>query len=267
MNKVDIIGHLKVNEANPARVKSLIACIRSIRTLKDHCHFILNLESPSDKLYRIVKSELEWFGHDPQNGMPYFELTTSKTGESYGRIYCGLLAKTENKFVVNFIEDAFLVIDRWEEFMPLIATMNAYNVDVLHSAFHQIEKNSSRTVQMIKKGDVANRHSGDVIFLHDQQNHIEYCKFYELRYHLGVNWITNKLFAFKFWNRGYEPKAIPRPHELEKKHYSEEWKHIAMIPHREIFASIDDDHGEEGTSLLKRQDKKFWDIYNSITIA
>ncbi len=263
---VDIIGHLKIQEQYPERVKSLIACIRSIRTLKDHCHFILNLESPSQKLQDMVQAELSFFGHDTNNGMPHFELTTSKTGESYGRIYCGLLAKTDNIFCVNFLEDHFLVIDRWEEFMPLIATMNAYNVDVLRSSFHLSEKNSSMTVQMIKKGDVAQRHSGDVIFLHDQINHIEFCKFYGIRYHLGVNWITNKLFAFKFWNRYYEPKNFFRPHDFEEKYYKEEFKHIAMVPHREVFASIDDAHGELGTSLLERKDKKFWDIYNDIKL-
>jgi len=263
---IDVIGHIKIQEQYPERVKALIACIRSIMTLKDHCHFILNLESPSQKLQDMVKAELEFFGSDPRNGMPHFELTTSKTGESYGRIYCGLLAKTDNKICCNFIEDTFLVIDRWEEFMEIIATMQAYNVDVVHSSFHQIEKNSSRTIQMIKRGDVAQKHSGDVIFLHGQENHTEYCKFYEVRNHLGVNWITTKLFAFKFWNRHYEPKGDSRPHLWEEKYYKEEFKHIAMIPAKEIFASIDDDHGEVGTSLLKRQDKKFWEIYNDVKI-
>lgn len=265
--KVDVIGHLKVNEANLDRVKALIATIRSIRTIQGYCHVIINLESPSDRLYNLIKTELEWFGYDPNNGRPNFELTTSKTGESYGRIYCGLLAKTENKYVVNLIEDHFLVIDRHEHFNSIIDTAAAYHVDVIHSSFHVIEKNSSKTVQMIKRGDVANKHSGDVIFVHDEANHREYCKFYELRYHLGVNWITTKNFAFRFWNRYYEPKAILRPHEYEEKYYKEEFKHIAMIPNIEIFASIDDDHGEENTSLLKRKENKFWEIYNSITLS
>ena len=266
MKKIDVIGHLKVNESNPDRIKALIATIRSIRTIKGYCNIIINLESPSEKLHELIKKELEWFGHDPNNEIPYYELTTSKTGESYGRIYCGLLSKTENKYVLNLIEDHFMVIDRHEQFNSIIDTAAAYNVEVIHSSFHVIEKNSSKTILMIKRGDVANKHNGDVIFIHDEYNHKEYCKFYGIRYHLGVNWITTKNFAFRFWNRHYEPKAILRPHEYEEKYYKEEFKHIAMIPSIEILASIDDDHGEENSSLLKRKETKFWEIYNSINL-
>lgn len=262
--KIDIIGHLKINESNPDRVKYLISCIRSMRTIKGHCNFILNLENPSDKLYQLVKTELEWFDNDINNGMPNFAISKSQTGESYGKIYCGLLAKTDNKICLNFIEDHFLIIEHAHEFNAIISTMKAYKVDVLKTSFYDIEKNSSKTVAMIKNGNVAYNHSRDIIFVHNQNNHIEYSKFYKERFFIGVNFITTKKFAFDFWNRGYEPSKICRPHEYEFKNYNNDWTHTCMIPGREIFASIDDDHGEIDSCLLKRKNNKFWDIYNDI---
>lgn len=241
---LDIIGNIKIDESKPERVDYFIACLKSWEFFKEHCKVILNIEGASDELLRKVKRTFEECKFDGY--------VSSVNSSKYGKVYCELIAMGENEFIHNFIEDHFALIDDAETMSRILNTMKELNVDVLKTSFFQIEQNSRNTV----KGATTMEHGK--IFRMNAENHIEYGRHYGSRYFLGVNFLTTRDFAIKFWNRDIGH----RPHEYEIDVYKPEWEHTCMIPSMEIQCAVDDDHGEPNTCLLKRNEEKFERIYN-----
>lgn len=241
---LDIIGNIKIDESKPERVDYFIACMKSWAFFREHCKVILNIEGASDELLRKVKrtfEECKFDGH-----------VSSVNSSKYGKVYCELIAMGESEFILNFIEDHFALIDDAETMSRILNTMKELNVDVLKTSFFQIEQNSRNTV----KGATTMEHGK--IFRMNAENHIEYGRHYGSRYFLGVNFLTTRDFALKFWNRDMGH----RPHEYEIDVYKPEWEHTCMIPSMEIQCAVDDDHGEADTCLLKRAEEKWNNIFN-----
>lgn len=243
---IDIIGHLWIDEKKPERIKALLASLKSFEFIKTHCRIILNLEHASESLLKRTDDLLKECQFD-------YSLTTM-SGPTYGEVYMHLLAKGNNDFVLNFIEDHFMVLDDAGDLAEILQVMRDTRCDILKGTFFQVEQNSSRTLNI--------RYSFRYgrVYDNNPSNHEEYQKYYGKRFYIGVNFITTRAFAEKFWNR----KLKRRPHEYEVATFDPQWFHIAMIPDIPIMDSIDDDHGEPGSCLLKRDEPKFRKIYDGI---
>lgn len=92
-----------------------------------------------------------------------------------------------------------------------------------------------------------------MVYENSMENYTDYQKYYKSRYYIGVNFITTRKFAERFWNRD----CGPRPHEYEVCFYDKEWLHNVMIPSFELMAAVDDPHGEDGSHLLARREDKW----------
>lgn len=237
---LDIVGNIKVDESKPERVDYFIACLKSWQFFKAHCKIILSLESPSDHLMKLVKRTIEECGYNA-----HISKTTHPT--NYGLHYSHLLNIGDNPFIINFIEDHFTIMDDKDWMIGLLNTMKKTGADVCLSSFFKIEKNSSHTLKNPIISDYGK------IFYKGVENHKEYCRHYESRYYLGVNFITTRPFALKFWNRDNGT----RPHDYEIAGHDPKWEHYFMIPDKEIQCAVDDDHGEAGTCMLNRKDPKW----------
>lgn len=252
---ISIIGNIKIDESNPERIKYLLASIRSYSFLKDHCEIILLLQSPSDELYDVVLPELQntgcsWILYSTELDKQFQNL-------SYGKQYCKLIEQCHYDFVLNFMEDQFMIQDDVMKVCSLLAKMQQDNVNVVKSSFHRIELNSATTLRTLDRDEISR--SIGYSFVNHEDNFKEYQKYYVKRYYIGANFLTTKHFAYKFWYRDLGD----RPHEYEISTYGVDWMHTCMIPGEdfELQAPIDDDHGEEGTCLLKRKEKKFWNAF------
>lgn len=244
---IDIVGNIKIDESRPERIAYLVASMRSLHFLKDHSKFVLNLTTPSEELYRIVTKELKPFKN--------VFLSMSPAEKSYGEKYSILLRQCRQNFVLNFLEDHFTVVDHVEEMWHMIANMHGCGADIMKASFWPIEQNSSMDINLQRSP-----YQHEKIFKNTFENHQAYCKHYGSRFYIGVNFITTRAFALKFWNR----HLGPRPHDYEIANHSPEWEHTCMVPYQEIQCAIDDDHGEPGTCLLKRQEPKWLRIYEEV---
>lgn len=251
---LDIVGHIQIDETNPDRVRYLIACIRSYAFLKNDCKFILNLDNPSQKLFNLIKKELTDGGFD-------FELSKTFYSNHYGQTYCKLLEECENEYVLNFIEDAFMMEDMDFTMACYLSDMDFNKIDILKTCFFRVEQNSSKTLNEINT-NISDLADGKM-FTNHSSNFIEYQKFYGTRYYIGVNFLTTLQFAKRFWGRDIKTK---RPHEYEIVAYDENWIHNVMIPNTEMLAAIDDPHGEVGTDLLSRSEPKFNKIWEEVKL-
>lgn len=245
---IAIVGNIKVDESKPERIKYLIACIRSYLFLKDHCKFVLALHGNSEELYDIIHNELRPFNHRL--------VEFSDKSESYGHEYIYLLNRCADcNFVINFMEDQFMVCDDTNQIMNLLSNMDFFGVDVCKASFFKVEQNS---IAGLKQS----------IFENNLSFHTQYQKHYGTRYYIGVNFITTLEFAKKFWNRDLGK----RPHEYEIAKYDEKWFHTVMFPIFPVMETIDDDHGEPGTALLNRSDCEKWNkiwrdvVFNEQTV-
>lgn len=246
---IDIVGNIKVDESKPERIKYLLACIRSYRFLVGRCKFVLCLNQASDYLFNLVKGELLYFKDFALIGDEFDAL-------NYGKRYCHLLKECNNDYVINFMEDQFMVLDEVNYLEGILNSMKALNTDIMKSSFHTVEYNSIFYAPIHTVGPdwlKAGEEYGDY-FLNTKQFHDLYQRYYEKRYYIGCNFITTRDFAIKFWNR----ECGSRPHGYEIVGYSDEWQHKVMFPRQEIQAAIDDDHGEPNTCLLKRDNCEKW---------
>jgi hypothetical protein len=243
---ISIVGFLKLDSTKPERLNYLIATIKSFYFIKN-VEFIIALDSPTKEETNKVIKELK-----DSNVEYLFKAINNYT--DYGKVYCDLLKEAKYHFVLNLIEDHFCICDDIQYITNLLITMDKYDASICKATFNQIELNSSHTITPIYNDEEF------FVFDNNQQNHTEYEKFYKSRYYIGVNFITTKSFALNFWNR----LLGKRPHEYEISPYNENWKHICLIPKKEILASIDDAHGEAGTELLSRNDEKFKKIYDTV---
>jgi hypothetical protein len=237
---ISIVGDIRCDESNPERIKYLIACIRSYSFLKDHCQFILNLDSSSDEVWRKVGKEL----------LEYPRKILSRTnGRKYGKNYTALLQLTQYDYVINFMEDHFMVCDRVGDIFGTINLMKNYGVEVCKASFWMVEQNSTDKINTLYDD-----HHGYRVFLNTKTNFDLYQQYYKTRYYIGCNFLTTREFAIRFWNRDLGER--PHPYEVAK--FDENWLHCAMVPGIELQAAIDDDHGESNTCLLKRNDCEKW---------
>lgn len=235
---LDIIGNIKIDLANHTRINYLIACLKSWDFFKDHCRIFLLIEGANTELTDRLNKEVPGTYLIPSDDKKL----------SYGKKYVDLLSLSERPFVLNFIEDHFTLIDDKDFMLGLLNCMKEKGVDVLKSSFFQIEQNSSKTLKRYSDTEYGR------IFLHDERNHEEYQRHYVNRYYMGVNFITTRAFALKFWDR--DMGNTPHPYELSS--YSREWEYRCMIPSREIQCAVEDNHGEDGTCILMRKEEK-WD--------
>lgn len=238
---ISIVGNIKINDLQ--RLKYLKATLWSFELLKEY-QLLLNIDCDCITLDEIT-IEVE------KIGFKNYQLR-NESG-NYGEIYCKLLYLVKSDYVINFFEDHYLLLDDKNQLESILMDMKINKVDVCKSSFWQIEQNSKTTIYKIQKENC--------IFINDLSNFNQYQKYYGSRYYLGTNFITTLWFAKRFWCRKFNSK---RPHEWEIAKFSKEFEHIAMIPDIEIMASIDDSHGEIGTSLLERKEHKFWNIYNNL---
>lgn len=242
---LDIIGNIKVDESKPERIRYLVACIRSYLFLKDEANFILNLHTPSPELLQIVKNELFPFR--------YHHLSLQKEN-NYGAAYCMAMEKCRYKYILNFMEDQFMLENDLKELEMVLRRADEHHIDIIKSTFYTVEQKSSGTLKL-SHHDVFGKY-----FINDENNFHQYCRHYGYRYYIGVNFITTDRFARLFWSR----HLGPRPHDYEIPAYSKDWHHACMIPNVELQCAIDDDHGQPGTCLLKRMEPKWLEIISQV---
>lgn len=242
---ISIVGNIKIDEKDEARVKYLIACIRSFAFLKGRAEFILSIENSTLEFENMIKKTMT------ETGLAWQYFILSRL--SYGEKYCHLLTKAKYDFILNFMEDHFCVCDDADKFIAMLQTAQQWHVDIIKATFFQVEQNS------IKDANITyfQRNEFGASFWNMKEEFAEYCKFYNSRYYIGVNFITTKEFAFKFWNRD----CGNRPHEYEIPGFDFAWMHKVMIPSFEVLAAVDDDHGADNSCLLKRNEEKFKEIY------
>lgn len=256
----DIVGNIKVDESKPERIAYLLSCIRSYQFLKQHAGFYLNLDNPSAILYGLVRTELE------RSGFTYV-LTTSKHscyGETYSYLLAGITNDFSDKqpglryedmhFVINFMEDQFMLTDDFDQLIYTLNTMKKHSVDICISGFWQVEQNSAQGLE-----EFITTPAG-IIYENTMENYTAYRRFYGSKYYIGVNFITTHEFAKKFWARDLGP----RPHEYEVSFYDKDMLHTVMVPRMEIQVAIDDDHGAEASCMLKRNEPKWERIFQEI---
>jgi len=250
---LDVIANVKIDESKPERVKMFIASLRSCYFLNSGMKIIINLDNPSQELYEKVYRELFSSNID-------FNLTqTKKDNRSYGEIYTELIELySKNNYILNFIEDHFFVIDSQIKIYMLLSEMDKYNIDVCKSTFFQVEQNSIKDAGI----DFIQNNNYGFIFENNRLNFEKYQRYYVTRYYIGVNFITTKKFALKFWNRPNIKDKRPHPYEIAC--FDRNWLHNCIIPNIEIQASIDDNHGEPKTCLLERNVDKFRKIWSNL---
>lgn len=236
---IDVIGLICIDETKKERIDYLIASIRSYAFLKDCCKFILCMENCSEQLYGKVNDELKTIGFD-------FKLIKGDSGKSYGQQYVELLQHGKNDFVINFMEDQFMVCNNVEQLKQLLNEMRGHT-DICKCSFYSIEQNSSGSIVPIKTTGAGK------FFVNHDLNFARYKAYYGNRYYIGVNFLTSTKFAMKFWSRD----CGKRPHEYEIQGFDEAWLHQCVIPGFELQAAIDDDHGDENSCLIRRKEKKF----------
>jgi hypothetical protein len=250
---IDIVGNIKVDENRPERIKYLLACIRSYRFLADHCRFILSLETPSDKLQDLVCKEFEYFGSDN-----CLLIIKGKCVSSYGAEYIDLLRKSNNKYVINFMEDQFMALNEIDILRNILDAMGRKGAEVLKASFFTVVQNSTSCLSCL---DWWSDNIWGRSFLNSESFHKIYQQYYGKRYYIGCNFITTREFALKFWNRDLSNG----PHKYEICDYDKQCEHIVMFPGYEIQAAIDDSHGEPNSHLLGRTDCEKWnEIWKSL---
>lgn len=231
---IDICGNIKITSEQ--RFGYLIACIRSYYFLKGKAKFVLKIEGLNSEQFNIVRKELHGFNYTIVHGLP----------ADYGKAYCELLNEGINDFVINFMEDQFMILNDSVWLAQLLRLMKQESVEVCKASFHKIELNSSKTI-------VGERNTFGLIYDNNEDNFREYKRHYGERYYIGVNFITSKSFAYSFWNRNFGE----RPHGFELAEYNGYYNHKCIIPLREIQCAIDDNHGQKGTCLLERNEQKY----------
>ena len=258
---IDIIGFLKIDESKPERIDYLIACIRSYGFLFSQDIFAypatitIALDNPSDALSELVNKEVMNLGFKEDHANVI--TVTHNPPKSYGSTYSKLIRRfSKNEFIINFMEDQFMVIPTATMLNVVLQEMKKYKADVCKSTFFDIENNCLKYLN-------SNTNSQKPAFLNSPEAFTLYQVPYTKRYWLGVNFITTRLFAEKFWGRD----CGLRPHDYELEHYDENYLHTVLIPHVEIQAAIDDNHGEPNTCLLSRSNKKFYNIMQSINVS
>jgi hypothetical protein len=253
LNMVDIIGNIKVDESKPERVKYLLACIRSYEFLKDHARFLFYLEGASEDLTKAVEAEFFRLNYNYNIFPSYAE------NGGYGVQYWAMMQFSRNPYVLNFMEDQFMVLDCPFTFEMMLTYMKYNKVDLLKASFFDVEQKSSSTITERNEDDVYRRFKSAFgkVFVMNESNFIQYNQHYGSRYFIGVNFLTTKDFAIKFWGR----ELGTRPHAYEVPNFDRAFIHTAMIPAFELQAAIDDDHGETDTCLLSRNEPKFSRLY------
>lgn len=251
---ITIIGNIKVDESKPERIKYLLACIRSYQFLKEDCKFVLSLHNPSASLYSQVLNEVRKFEKN--------YILISQDSTDYGTTYTQLINNfCDTEFVINFMEDQFMLLDDKSQLVNLLEAMKRYHIEVCKATFFDVEHNSIRSIRdnpsLVKTELVL---PVGYAYHNDKWFHLEYQKHYGSRYYIGCNFITTKEFALKFWNR----QLGKRPHPYEVSRYEKEWDHWVIFPNFEIQCAIDDNHGEDETCLLERDCDKWNRIWNEI---
>lgn len=240
---LSIVGNIKISE--PIRLKYLFATLKSYEFIKEY-QLLLNIDTDIKTFFKIDKFIREI-------GFTNFELS-NLTG-NYGEIYCSLLDKVNSQYVINFMEDQFMVIDSKDKIHDLIIIMSSYDIEECKCSFFEIEQNSSKYIY----GHYDKSYG--LIYENNKANHLLYQKYYHSRFHIGVNFFTSTSFAKSFWKRKFDSNT---PHKWEISKHDASFIHNVLIPNIEIQCAIDDEHGEKGTCLLERKEDKFWNIYSAL---
>jgi len=238
-----IVGNIKINDS--LRLKYLKTTLKSYAFLKDF-KLLLNIDTDCKTLEEITALV-------KQIGFNNYEL--SNQSGNYGKIYCEMLDKTDSRYILNFFEDHMMLLNNEFVFLTLLNEASANNVDVIKASFWHIEKNSSK--EILGHYDC----SYGLIFENNLTNHNLYQKYYGSRYYVGCNFITTLEFAKKFWSREFNSQT---PHKWEISKFNTDFQHVCMIPSIEIMTAICDNHGEDKTCLLERNERKFWELYNNV---
>lgn len=249
--KLSIIGNMKIDEQNADRLLFLKCTLKSFEFLKNECEIILNFQDASPEMQVKINEVVNEIDLDIS--------ICFINNNTYGNIYLFLLDQSRYDYVLNFIEDHFCVMNDPYLMKNILKDMFYNNVDVCRASFFEVEQNSIKHV-------IEKKHTGSTGFVYEnnEHNHKLYCSHYERRYYLGVNFITKKDFAEKFWSRHFDSK---RPHEWEISNYDPAFEHKVLTTDFPLLMAIDDDHGEPGTCLLSNVGtySKFQKIFDEIT--
>ena len=96
---ISIVGNIKINDLQ--RLKYLKATLWSFEILKEY-QLLLNIDCDCITLDEITV-EVEKIG--------FKKYQLSNESGNYGEIYCKLLDLVNSDYVINFFEDAFLLLD------------------------------------------------------------------------------------------------------------------------------------------------------------
>lgn len=237
---ISVLGNIKLNESNPERVKYLLATLYSLNGISDDIN--LGMADATAGLHMKVSN----LSRDMQSIIHTYSNTNN-----FQDTQMTMILQLDHSYYLNLEEDHFVACDK--EYMDKIESKCVeYGVDIVRASFNEVELKSAEDVDCIYEDDDCK------IFHMNQNNFAKFQKHYK-RFYIGTNCIFKTEFAKRLYAR---PGS--RPHDYEIGRYSEEFYHTCLVPKRPIMASIDDDHGELKTSLLKKPTEKFTESIKEI---
>jgi hypothetical protein len=246
---ISLVGNLHINEENAERLQYLRCTLQSFLFIKDTCELVLNFEGCSSYMKAAITKIMM------ESGFEYQVFFID--GNTYGNMYTYLLEKSKYDYVLNFMEDHFCVEDNAAMFHQMLRDMYLNRIDIVKASFFDIERKCLAYVSHRQHLATGEWYPNTEINFQDYQQH------YGQRFYIGVNFITTKSFALRFWAREFEGS---NPHPWEISRFDERFMHNVMVPHKILLGAIDDDHGEPGTALINNigQYNKFMQIFDSI---
>lgn len=243
---LSIVGYIKVDEGKPERIKALFASLKSLEFLK--CKIFLALDNPSSELFNRLNA---YFAANWKS----FELQWVQGKANYGTTMCEMLEQVRTGYVQIFLEDHFSLEDDPEQVEKMLYSMDKSHSELMKITFFEVENNSTRNIPFYYSDDYIK------CFHNDQHNHALNQKVYGSRYYIGAGVILTKPFAMRLYARHFDSS---RPHDWEIVRYEPEFEHSCALPRREYLCSVDDPHGQTGSNLLARRERRFWDIYSNL---
>jgi hypothetical protein len=232
-----IIGNLKIDETNPARVHFFFATLLSYAIFSEQ-GIGITLNECSDDLFNKTKQLLK-------DNFAKFDLIKFFGPNPF---WDGIKVHNpwERKYYIHFEEDHFCMLTTNDILYNINIEFYDRKFDIIRASFNEIEKRSAEEIT----GEYKNQFK---TFRMTKENHDTFCKPYGYRYFIG----TNNIIRTSFAERLYKRKHGFKPHDFEMSKYEQEYEYTCSIPSVKIMQAIDDDHGEQGTSLLSRPTPKF----------
>lgn len=237
---INIIGNIKVNEADPNRVQFFFATLLSFAFIpKAKICLAFNQQSP-EFLHNVGQCLTDHFSfpvaqHSSENSPDYKTTLFSLFDE----------AEKGYNYYINFEEDHFCVLDDKNTLAYIIGNCNKHDVDLLRISYYPIEVKSAEKVIPICDNDTIKA------FRMNPENYSKFQAHYT-RFYLGTNAMFKMDYARKLYDRPGK-----RPHDFELGKYVQEYEYTCAVPKVEFLRSIDNDHEAVNSCLLKSPTDKF----------